>query len=73
MADCSGCRFWKRTTPDPEPPDRIGGIWGMCRRRAPVALSTSYVDGLDRVQFETASVFPLTMAAEWCGEWERLQ
>lgn len=50
---CSTCRYWRRQTPET----------GECRRRAPAPPADPAPGVAGRF-----GVFPLTMAAGWCGE-----
>jgi len=52
---CGNCRAW-RFYPEPSPYE------GQCRRHAPRA----HIDKIARV---TATVWPVTVAADWCAEW----
>jgi hypothetical protein len=56
MTTCRDCRFWDA------PP---GASEGTCRRHAPAPLLTLSRDGLKR---STDTDWPMTTAADWCGE-----
>lgn len=56
-ATCRNCRFWSPSHPAFREQDR-GGQY--CRRRAPVCVSDT-----------REALWPLTKAADWCGEFER--
>ncbi len=59
--NCRTCRFWRSLERGDEDADDESGD---CRRRAPVIVAkkiTHFCEGWG---------FPMTPAAEWCGEYE---
>lgn len=52
---CRDCRYWEANTPE--------STSGLCRRRCPQAVVTE----TDCI----CTVFPETVATEWCGEFDR--
>lgn len=66
---CDRCRFWKmdRFYADKTVVVKNDDRSGECRRNAPIATipKRSPEDDYSRLP-----IWPLTMANEWCGEWE---
>lgn len=71
---CANCDWWMRQEQPPglreRPPDLAVG---QCRRHAPQIVAVSYIDGLDRVQAEAQSVFPISGRADWCGDYQQAE
>jgi len=81
MTDCcNGCRFWREKSETRDPNDAAWSF-GTCRRRPPV-ISEALIEAvrplpsyreavdpeLDVVTMTSASVWPATHSADWCGE-----
>lgn len=78
---CNRCRFWAEDMKERDPNDANWGF-GRCRLRPPV-ISETYVAALipkleygqqcdpdiDTTSLSTASLFPATHSADWCGEY----
>ena len=70
---CSRCRFWD----DDYTVEVDRGVKGACRQRSPVLFTRllfhntdeDYWDGDD---LRNATVFPITLAHDWCGEFQRV-
>lgn len=67
---CNKCRWWSGA--EARGAATMNHVRAECRRHAPMAplritLANSYGDGEGRM------VFPLTVGADWCGDFERLR
>lgn len=65
---CKSCRYWER---DPRGNGVRGhntdGRYSNCRRRAPVFVGT---EGTDCQFAGRGTVWPVTAADDWCGEFQ---
>lgn len=68
---CESCRFWQMTTPkDPEEENSVAV--GICRRYAPQPTPRlSRHIRVGKEEYADCPLWPLTLDAEWCGEWEQ--
>ena len=69
---CKDCRFWLAEGFSAEAiADDVESELGDCRRHAPQPVLGYFGD--DGEARELAAYWPLTLATEWCGEFEAKQ
>lgn len=61
---CKNCRFWRDPKDSQQSPFYSG--YGLCQRHAPTGAGGS------AFMAPPHAVWPTTLAAQWCGDWERL-
>jgi hypothetical protein len=80
MADtfthCLCCRFWKPLSCRQDGHVHDGGYTvteddtGLCRRRAPAQSRIPLPAGTDSGDAAMATLWPVTLDTDWCGEFE---
>lgn len=68
---CSNCKFWHRS-PVEDPVEDIDDT-GECCRFPPTLSSSENTDRANEVEERLyRTQFPVTLDAQWCGEWRSL-